>query len=62
MSAVAADSVIGADHPALAVLLEPGAAAGALAAGVDEATDANAVADLELRYLRADFGNDARDR
>ena len=60
--AVVADGVVGADHAAArAVLLEAGLAVVALAAGVDEAADADAVADLVLGHLGADLGDDAGD-
>ena len=58
---VAADAVVGADHAAVvAVLLLTGLAVLAFAAGVDEAADADAVADLVLGDLGADLGDDAR--
>ena len=44
-----------------AVLLQPGLAVVALAAGVDETADADAIADLELRDLGADLGDDTGD-
>ena len=47
--------------PRCAVLLSPGLAVVALAAGVDETADADVVADLVLGHLGADRGDDAGD-
>ena len=60
--AVAADTVVGADHPwVVAVLLLACEAVLALAARVDETADADAVADLELGDVRSDLADDAGD-
>jgi hypothetical protein len=53
---------IGGDHAgALAVLLQTGQAAAALAAGVHETADPDVIADLVLGDLRTDSSHHARD-
>ena len=59
--AVAVDGGVGAGVALEAVLLLAGEAVLALAAGVDHAADADAVADLVLGHLGADLGDDADD-
>ena len=59
--AVAVDRAVGLRVARQAVLLLAGLAVLALAAGVDHAADADAVARRERRDLRADLGDDAGD-
>ncbi len=54
-------AVVGADEAVLAVLLEAFRAARAGAAGVDQTADADQLADLEARHLRANRGDAAHD-
>ena len=58
---VTTDVVVRLDSPPYTVLFLAGLAVVALAAGVDQAADAHAVADLVLGHAGADLGDDARD-